>query len=113
MNTVKVAAFRNETDRLFRLANSHYHACVGVREVKSWQGIAARALAETADLSCNRATAYDLVQWSDAVKSLKDSVAASVQRLERLQEEQTRKAQRPILRILSPSENYTQGDRIH
>lgn len=113
MNTVKVAVFRNETDRLFRLANSHYHACVGVREVESWQAIATRVLVEIADLTCKRATSYDLEQWAEAVQSLKDSVAGSVERLARLQNDKASNAQRPGLRIVSQLESYSHSDRIH
>nr|BCU00336.1 hypothetical protein [uncultured bacterium] len=113
MNTVKVAFFRNETDRLFRLANSHYHACVGAREIESWQGIATRALAETADLACKRASPYDQEQWAEAVRSLKDSVAASVERLARLQDDKSSTAQRSCLRIVSPCESYSHSDTIH
>lgn len=113
MNTVKVAVLRTETDRLFRLANSHYHACVGVREVQGWQEVANRVLDESALLSCKRATVYDLDQWTSAVQALKDRLAASVERLAQLQAKDVKPSQRPILRVVSPCENYSQNDRIH
>lgn len=113
MSIVKIAVFRAETDRLFRLANSHYHACVGVREVQSWQVTASRVLAESVELSCKRATAYDLDQWAKAVQALKDCLAASVERVAQLQAKDSKPSQRPILRVVSRSENYSGGDRIH
>jgi hypothetical protein len=113
MNIVKVVVFRNETDRLFRLANNHYHACVGVREVESWQGIATRVLSETSDLVCKRASPYDQQQWAEAVQSLKDSVTASVERLARLKNDQATMSKRPNLRVISPCESYSHSDRIH
>lgn len=113
MSTVKVNVFRAETDRLFRLANSHYHACVGVSEVQSWQVIANRVLAETSQLTCKRASAYDLEQWANAIQALKDCVQASVERLAQLKAKDAPKYQRPNLRIVSPCESYSQGDRIH
>lgn len=113
MNTVKVSVFRNETDRLFRLANVHYHSCVGVREVQSWQDTASRVLVEAAQLSCKRASVYDLEQWAEAVQVLKGSVEASVERLAGLKAEDSNKVKRPTLRIVSPCESYSQGDRTH
>lgn len=113
MNTVKVAVLRTETDRVFRLANSHYHACIGVREVQSWQEVANRALDESAQLSCKRATTYDLDQWADAVQALKDRLAASVERVAQLQAKDAKPSQRPVLWVVSPCENYSQNDRIH
>lgn len=113
MNTVKVAVLRAETHRVFRLANSHYHACIGVREVQGWQEVANRVLDESALLSCKRATAYDLDQWTSAVQALKDRLAASVERLAQLQAKDAKPSQRPILRVVSPCENYSQNDRIH
>lgn len=113
MNTVKVAAFRNETDRLFRLANADYCACVGVREVENWQKVASRALAESADLACNRATAYDHEQWASALKALKDTLEDSAARLERIKADTAAKAKRPTLRVLSPCEIYSHDDRTH
>lgn len=113
MNTVKVSVFRNETDRLFRLANVHYHSCVGVREVQSWQDTASRVLVEAAQLACKRASVYDLQQWAEAVKVLKGSLEASVERLAGLRAEGSSQAKRPTLRIVSPCESYSQSDRIH
>ena len=113
MNTVKVAVLRTETDRLFRLANTHYHACVGVREVQNWQAVANRALDDTAQLACKRATAYDLDQWASAVQALKDRLAASVERVAQLQVKDVQSSKRPILRVVSACENYSQKDRIH
>ena len=43
---VKVATFRNAVDHLFRVVNVDYHACVGAAELRNWQGIAGRVLAE-------------------------------------------------------------------
>jgi hypothetical protein len=105
MSAVKVAVLRGETDRLFRLANSHYHACVGVREVQNWQEIAKRVLEESAQISCKRAGQYDLEQWAKAVQTLADTITASVERLHRLSSEQTRLTQRPALQIVKPAEN--------
>ena len=113
MNTVKVAVLRTETDRLFRLANSHYHACVGVREVQSWQEVANRALNESALLSCKRATTYDLDQWASAIQALKERLAASAERLAQLQAKHVKPSQRPILRVVSLCEYYSFNDRIH
>lgn len=113
MSIVKIAVFRAETDRLFRLANAHYHACVGVREVQGWQVVASRVLDETAELSCKRATPYDLDQWARAVQALKDCLAASMERVTQLQAKDSQPSQRPILRIVSRSENYSGSDRIH
>jgi hypothetical protein len=107
MNNVKVAVLRNETDRLFRLANSHYHACVGVSEVKSWQELAKRVLDESAQVSCKRAGEYDLDQWAKAVQALADAAVASVERLHQLSIEQARPAQRPALHIVNSSENVS------
>ncbi len=81
MSIVKISVFRAETDRLFRLANSHYHACVGGGEVRDWQAIASRVLAETAELDCNRASSYDREQWREAVQSLNSRLEESVERL--------------------------------
>lgn len=107
MNAVKVAVLRNETDRLFRLANSHYHACVGVREVQNWQGIAQRALGESEQLSCKRATEYDLAQWASAVEVLKGTLAASVERLATLAANQAKSPQRHALQIVNTSEKVS------
>ncbi|MBD8828984.1 hypothetical protein [Pseudomonas sp. CFBP 13602] len=110
MKTVKVAVLRNETDRLFRLANSHYHACVGVIEVQRWQAMAARVLDETAHLTCKRATAYDLAQWAEAVDVLKATLARSA---ERVQQIQTEKPKPPVLRLVAACERYSHSDKIH
>ena len=109
MNTVKVAVLRNETDRLFALANNHYHACVGVSEVESWIVSASRALKDCAQLVCKRATPYDLEQFASAQQALLDRLTESSGRLEQ-PEVQSR---RPRLSILSASEDYGRGDRIH
>ena len=65
--TVKVALFRSEADHLFRLANVDYHACVGAHELRNWQTIAARVLAEVEHYECKRATPYDRKQFRRAV----------------------------------------------
>lgn len=82
--TVKVAVFRNETDRVFRAANVHYHACVNAFELENWQGIARRALESVQGLTCARASAYDLEQFNQAVAALQSRLAASVERVETL-----------------------------
>ena len=109
MNTVKVAVLRNETDRLFALANNHYHACVGMSEVESWVESARRALKDCEQLACKRASAYDLEQFADAKLALSRRIAESASRLQQ-PEPQPR---RPRLSILSPSEDYGRSDRIH
>lgn len=110
MYIVKIAVLRNETDRLFRLANTHYHACVGVIEVQIWQTVARRALADTEPLTCKRATPYDLQQWAEAVNGLTATLAASADRIERI------KSQKPsprALRLVEACELYSQNDRMH
>jgi hypothetical protein len=34
---VKVATFRDSIDRLFRVVNVDYHACVGAAELAQWE----------------------------------------------------------------------------
>jgi hypothetical protein len=54
-----------------------------------------------------------LDQWTSAVQALKDRLAASVERLAQLHAKDAKPSQRPILRVVSPCENYSQNDRIH
>ena len=81
---VKVAEYRSATDRLFRIVNVDYHACVGVIEVQNWQEIAQRVLTEVEPLECKRATAYDHEQFSSAVQSARAQILRSQTRLEEL-----------------------------
>lgn len=106
MNTVKVAVLRNETDRLFRLANVHYHACVGIAEVEGWKTSATRALGESSQLVCKRASAYDQEQYAQAIAALTQRVADAAVRIAQLQREALQ--DRPSLRIVT-----LDGNRIH
>jgi hypothetical protein len=83
--TVKVAAYRDATDHLFRLANVDYHACVNVREVASWQDTTTRVLAETEGLECGRANAYDRRQFADAIAAVKARLVEAQTRIAQLQ----------------------------
>lgn len=79
---LKVAAFRAESDHLFRIANVDYHACVGIGELEGWQKIANRVLASVEGLVCKRATPADLERFAQATESLKNQLAASIARIE-------------------------------
>jgi hypothetical protein len=83
--TVKVAAFRDETEHLFRVANVDYHACVGVREVESWKATAARVLADAEGIDCRRANAYDREQFANAITALKARLVEADARIAQLQ----------------------------
>ncbi|QOR45274.1 hypothetical protein [Trueperella pecoris] len=82
---VNVAEFRQETDRLFRVANVDYHACVNAQEVRNWLVVAGRALEECAALQTKRAKAYDLDQFKDAVRALECRVSQSGERIRYLE----------------------------
>lgn len=83
-NTLKVAAYRNAIDHLFRIANVDYQACVGVREVECWKETAARVLAQTEGLQCLRANAYDREQFTKAVEAVKAQLIAANARIAQL-----------------------------
>mgnify|MGYP000657488434 FL=1 len=74
MQKVKVSEYRRLSDRLFDLANKHYHACVGAKELESWQVSALSAFAEGTITQCARANAIDRQQFSDALKALSDRI---------------------------------------
>jgi hypothetical protein len=83
--TVKIAAYRDETQHLFRVANVDYHACVGVREVENWKATAARVLAEADGLLCRRANAYDREQFAKAVAAVRARLLEADTRIAQLQ----------------------------
>jgi len=83
--TVKVAAFRDETDHLFRLANMDYQACVGIREVENWKTTAARVLAEAEGLQCSRANAHDREQFAKAITAVRTRLVEADTRIAQLQ----------------------------
>ena len=101
-NTVKVAIFRNETDRLSRLVNCDYHACVGAGEVKNWKRITSRVLAEVEAIACNRATAYDLERFDRAIADAKSRLIQADERIAVLEEQSPRRQVRPVVKLPLP-----------
>jgi hypothetical protein len=89
IKAIKVAAYRAETDHLFRVANVDYHACVGVGEVENWQRIACCVLAGVEGIECKRASAYDVEQFAQAVAAVKSRLDDSVQRIAAIKAEAT------------------------
>jgi hypothetical protein len=85
MTTVKVSTFRDSTDRLFRVINVDYHACVGLGELRSWVGIAERFLAEVSNLECKRASAYDLEQHRRSLIATSERLAQGQARIQLLE----------------------------
>jgi len=83
--TVKVAAFRAETDHLFRIANVDYQACVAVREVDNWKTTAARVLSEAERMQCTSANAYDREQFAKAIAAVKARLVEADTRIAQLQ----------------------------
>lgn len=79
-NTVKVAAFRNAYDHLYRQANVHYHSCVGAREIRSWIEISKRLLAEYSEIQCSRASVYDKEQMERATTNLQATLERAEER---------------------------------
>lgn len=82
--TLKVAAYRAEIDRLFRLANVDYHACVSAGEIQNWQMIARRGLSDSADITCPRSNDYDKDQFRQAVACVKETLNRSDERIHQL-----------------------------
>ena len=78
---VKVADFRNAVDHLFRVVNVDYHACVGAAELRTWQGIAGRVLAEVEALECQRATAEDRDQQRRSVQAARERMGQAAAKL--------------------------------
>jgi len=103
--TVKVAAFRDETDHLFRIANVDYQACVGVREVENWKTTAARVLAEAEGLQCSRANAYDRERFVKAIAAVKARLVEADARIAQLQ------APREVADNLAPNGSDQKANR--
>lgn len=85
MTTVKVSTFRDSTDRLFRVINVDYHACVGLGELRSWVGIAERFLAEVSNLECKRANEYDRSQHDRSIAAARERLTVARNRIAELQ----------------------------
>jgi hypothetical protein len=85
MTTVKVSTFRDSTDRLFRVINVDYHACVGLGELRSWVGIAERFLAEVSSLECKRANEYDRSQHFRSMEAARERLRVARKRIAELQ----------------------------
>jgi len=101
-NTVKVAVFRNETDRLSRRVNCDYHACVGVGEVKNWKRITCRVLAEVEVITCKRATAYDLERFDRAIADAKIRIIQADERIAALEVKDQRVPARAAVKLPLP-----------
>lgn len=84
---VKVAEFRNGTERLSRLARVDYCACKGVHELRTWTQIATRALAQVDTTQCDRANAHDIEHRADAVALTVARLEAAEQTITRLETE--------------------------
>lgn len=69
--TIKVSAYRNVTEHLFRIANVDYNACVGARELGSWKDTAAGVLDVAESMQCSRASPYDRDQFARALAAVK------------------------------------------
>jgi hypothetical protein len=85
MTTVKVSTFRDSTDRLFRVVNVDYHACVGLGELRNWVGIAERFLAEVSNLECKRANEYDRSQHDRSIEVARERLTVARNRIAELQ----------------------------
>jgi hypothetical protein len=85
MTTVKVSTFRDSTDRLFRVINVDYHACVGLGELRSWVGIAERFLVEVSNLECKRANEYDRSQHDRSIEAARERLTVARKRIAELQ----------------------------
>jgi hypothetical protein len=85
MTTVKVSTFRDSTDRLFRVINVDYHACVGLGELRSWVGIAERFLAEVSNLECKRANEYDRSQHDRSIEAARERLRVARKHIAELQ----------------------------
>jgi|AutmiccommunBRH5_1029478.scaffolds.fasta_scaffold63363_1 hypothetical protein len=85
MTTVKVSTFRDSTDRLFRVINVDYHACVGLGELRSWLGIAERFLAEVSNLECKRANEYDRSQHDRSIEAARERLTVARERVATLE----------------------------
>lgn len=97
--TVRVAVFRQETDRLFGLVNRDYHACKGLIEVENWKRITTRVLGEVEGVICLRASPYDLEQHAKAVEAAKSRLEQVAQRIIDLQDANGRRAGKPAVRL--------------
>nr|BCU00947.1 hypothetical protein [uncultured bacterium] len=82
---VKVATFRNSIDHLFRVVNVDYHACVGAAELRNWQGIAGRVLAEVEGLECKRANQDDREQQRRSIEAARERLARGQERIAQLE----------------------------
>ena len=82
---VKVATFRNAVDHLFRVVNVDYHACVGAAELRNWQGIAGRVLAEVDTLECKRANQDDREQQRRSIEAARERMSQAAQRIAQLE----------------------------
>lgn len=82
---VKVAAFRNAVDHLFRVVNVDYHACVRADELRNWQSIASRVLAEVDALECKRARQDDLDEQRRSIEAARERMNQAAQRIAQLE----------------------------
>ena len=63
--------FRNAYDRIFRLVNADYHACVSHHERLSFAKILSHQLSKILVIECKRANAYDKEQYERAINAAK------------------------------------------
>lgn len=85
MSIVKVATFRNAVAHLFRVVNVDYHACVRPVELRNWQSIAIRVLAEVNALECKRANQDDRDYQRCTVDAARERISQVDLRLVRLE----------------------------
>lgn len=96
---VRVAVFRQETDRLYGLVNRDYHACKGVVEVENWKRMTIRVLSEVEGLLCNRASPYDVEQHEKAVEAAKARLELVDHRIEELKAKSLQRDSRTEARL--------------
>lgn len=67
MPIVKVAEYRNMTDRLSRQVRVDKHACKGVQELAVWRNILGATIGEAMYMTCPRASAQDVRAFQAAL----------------------------------------------
>ncbi|MRK19108.1 hypothetical protein FUT48_00270 [Pseudomonas sp. JG-B] len=107
---VPLREFRQETDRLLRQCNVHYHACVGSHELENWARVTVRIVNEVSPLDCSRAKPEDRDWHRKALEAAADTLERALVRIKELQQQEEQDAQdaelftignpRPVLRLV-------------